>query len=195
MKPPTTSTLNGKLLGSTSYVFVAAALTPLFSFSVEALSEALRDWGDKTGALVVVSHDRSFCERITFTHVATVHDEQLVIEQRDARQGDWIIGDLSEQPTTETASSSENNGKSSSKEVDPKLRKQAYNAPKRITKLESLIEKAEEKIAALDEEMLSHGSDVGKLVDLTKEKEALEAQVVEYMEEWEELEELLSQVA
>jgi len=167
----------------------------LYPFSVEALGEALRDWGDKTGALVVVSHDRSFCEKIAFTHVATVCDGQLTIEQRNARHNDWNIGDLSAQPTTETESSFDNTRTSLSKEVDSKLRKQAYNAPKRIAELESLIEKAEEKIVALDEEMLSHGSDVGKLVDLTKEKETFEAQVVEYMEEWEDLEELLAQVA
>ena len=56
-------------------------------------------------------------------------------------------------------------------------------------------EDKEAAIALLEDEMLANGSDVGKLVDLTNEKEALEAQVMELMEEWEELETLLSRVA
>jgi ATPase subunit of ABC transporter with duplicated ATPase domains len=41
-----------------SFVFL---VLPLFLISVEALSEALSEWGDDQGALVVVSHDRTFC--------------------------------------------------------------------------------------------------------------------------------------
>ena len=37
--------------------------------------------------------------------------------------------------------------------------------------------------------MMANGSDVGKLVELSKDKEALELKVLEYMDEWEELEE------
>ena len=41
--------------------------------------------------------------------------------------------------------------------------------------------------------MMSSGNDVGKLVDLNSEKEKLEETVADYMEEWQELEELLAQ--
>ena len=68
-----------------------------------------------------------------------------------------------------------------------------FNAPKRIAKLESMIEEKEERIATIDAEMLENGSDVGKLVDLTAAKEKLEEEVMEFMEEWEELEALLAQ--
>lgn len=164
-------------------------------FSVEALSEALRNWGGDDGALVVVSHDRAFCEKIDFTHVATVQNGEISMEFRGARESDWVIGGLSsEASVSDEESSTSNEDAKVSKEVDAKLRKQAYNAPKRITKLEQLIEDAETKMVALDDEMLKHGSDVGKLVDLNNEKEALESQVMEYMNEWEELEALLAQV-
>ena len=64
---------------------------------VEALSDAISSWsGDKVGALVVVSHDRNFCEKINFTHVATVRDGKFTIEERPARDSDWIIQSLSE---------------------------------------------------------------------------------------------------
>eukprot|EP00957_Ditylum_brightwellii_P133949 10214118-Ditylum_brightwellii.AAC.1 len=49
------------------------------------------------------------------------------------------------------------------KEEQKLRRKMKYNAPKRISKLEELIEKAELKIANYDEEMMKFGDDVGKL--------------------------------
>jgi hypothetical protein len=92
------------------------------------------------------------------------------------------------------SSTSEDTGESADeKQLDPALRKRLFNAPKRISKLESMIEKAEGEIAVLDEEMLKHGSDVGKLVDLNNNKEALKVKVAEYMKEWEELEALLAE--
>jgi DNA repair exonuclease SbcCD ATPase subunit len=162
----------------------------------EALSEAVGKWGGDQGALVVVSHDRNFCERIPFTHVATVQDAKLILEERGVRESDWSSTDLSKQKTKNQQTSIENSRQDTEQTpVDPSLRKKLYNAPKRIEKLESLIEKAELKIAKIDEEMLSVGSDVGKLVDLNKEKETLSDAITEYMSEWEELEELLTQVA
>merc|ERR1711966_596786 len=58
--------------------------------SVEALSEVLSDWGDGKGSIVVISHDKAFCEQIGFTHVLTITDEgRLRLEQRDANINDW----------------------------------------------------------------------------------------------------------
>ena len=165
----------------------------------EALREAISKWGDDRGALVVVSHDKKFCQRIPFTHVATVRDGKLVLEERSVRDSDWDISDLSTQRSNQKLNSSANavegNNDKSGKEMDPALRKKLFNAPKRIEKLESMIEKAEARIAEIDEKMMAVGNDVGQLVDLNDEKEKLSNSVSEYMEEWEELEDLLSQMA
>jgi DNA repair exonuclease SbcCD ATPase subunit len=158
----------------------------------EALSESLSDWGGETGSLVVVSHDRNFCQRISFTHVATVKDGSLVLEERSARESDWSSAALS---TQIDVGSSDEEGSSlptanDTEEMDPAVRKKLYNAPKRIEKLESLIEGLEAKVAGLDDEMMTVGNDVGKLVDLQEAKEKLEASIAEYMDEWEDLEDL-----
>ena len=157
---------------------------------VEALSEALSDWGEDDGAVVVISHDRSFCEKVGFTHVATVEDGRLKLEQRSMREDDWRVVRTTLDANGEDGGATANE---ESKQLDPALRKKLFNAPKRISKLESMIEKTEEEISSINEKMLEHGSDVGKLVDLNKEKEALEAKVAEYMEEWEELEVLIAE--
>jgi ATPase subunit of ABC transporter with duplicated ATPase domains len=172
----------------------------LFVVSVEALSDALSEWGDDEGALVVISHDKAFCEQVGFTHVLTIQEDgTLKLEQRNTNEGDWDSSKSTLQRTqqegnNETTATATTAGADSDKGMDAMLRKQAYNAPKRIAQIESLIEKKEQKIAALDSEMLANGKDVGKLVDLTKEKEALEAEVMELMEEWGDLETLLAKV-
>ncbi|CAB9505190.1 Tylosin resistance ATP-binding protein TlrC [Seminavis robusta] len=157
---------------------------------VEALSDALTDWGKDDGAVVVISHDKEFCSKVGFTHVATVSDGKFKLEQRSMRNDDWQVVRTT---LGETDKEGTETGQPAKVEVDPAIRKKLFNAPKRISKLEELLEKTEEEIASLDEEMLANGSDVGKLVDLSKKKEELEAKVEEYMEEWEELEMLLAE--
>jgi flagellar biosynthesis GTPase FlhF len=168
-------------------------------YSVEALSEALSTWGEDTGAIVVISHDKAFCEKVGFTHVATVQDGSLKMEQRDTRESDWDSSTSSTQPTMTLANGSssleDNDNNPAAAEEKRKRKKLAYNAPKRIAKIEETVTKKEEKMAQLDDDMMLNGRDVGKLVDLTKQKEALETEVMELMEEWEELEGLLAQVA
>jgi ATPase subunit of ABC transporter with duplicated ATPase domains len=174
---------------------------------VEALAESLSTWGDDVGALVVISHDRAFCEQVGFTHVLTIRDNgTLLLEQRGTEDGDWDSSlattqrsldrqDDDDDATTTPTSTVSTTTTTVAKEIDPKIRKQAYNAPKRIARIEVMVEEAESRIAALEEEMLANGKDVGKLVDLSKEKEALETKVAGLLEEWEELESVLAAVA
>jgi DNA repair exonuclease SbcCD ATPase subunit len=161
--------------------------------SVEALSEALSEWGGEEGALVVISHDKAFCEQVGFTHVLTIQDDgTLKLEQRNTNENDWDTSKSTLQRSQQDSGSETNS--LPAVQVDEKMRKQAYNAPKRISKIESLVEQKEEKIATLEAEMLAIGNAVGKLVDLSKEKEALEAEVTKLMKEWEELETILAEV-
>jgi hypothetical protein len=134
---------------------------------------------------VVVSHDQVFCESLgDFTHVATVSNGRFVLEERTLQSSDWNEFESPLEDTNDTTSAKEVAG-------DRTLQKQAYNAPKRIEKLESLMEDLEIKVAAIDEEMLTNGSNVEKLMQLSEQKMALEAKIDDYMHEWEELEELL----
>lgn len=61
---------------------------------IDALATALSKWGGKDGAIVVISHDRSFCEEVGFTHVGTVMNGGLVLEQRELRDSDWEQYDI-----------------------------------------------------------------------------------------------------
>jgi ATPase subunit of ABC transporter with duplicated ATPase domains len=158
-----------------------------------ALSEALSDWGKEDGAVVVVSHDKAFCQEIGFTHIGTVQDGTLRVQERALRDGDWNMFDSE---TTDHDASEEEESTSSKPQVDRRrLQKLAYNAPKRIANLEELIEETESKMASIEEEMIANGSNMEKLMELTGKKDELDQKLASYMQEWEELEELLVTVA
>jgi ABC-type Mn2+/Zn2+ transport system ATPase subunit len=167
---------------------------------VEALSESLSNWGDNIGSLVVISHDRVFCEQVGFTHVLTIQNNgTLLLEQRNTNDKDWDSSTTTtqrlltdHQKNVDGNGGSTNNSSPPEKEIDPRKRKMAYNAPKRISKIENLVEELEEKIAKIDEQMLAIGNDVGRLVDLSKEKQSLEKKIEQLMEEWDELESILA---
>jgi ATP-binding cassette, subfamily F, member 3 len=61
---------------------------------IEALAKALSQWGGKDGAIVVISHDRSFCEEVGFTHIGTVMNGSLVVEQRGLTDKDWEMYEI-----------------------------------------------------------------------------------------------------
>ena len=131
-----------------------------------------------------------------FNTVGTVKDGSLVIEERSLNNSDWAQYDLASQ------ASERSDGAAVVVELSPEekeelkqKRKKAYNAPKRIQKLEKMIEESEENIAKLDDKMMSVGSDVGQLTDLSNEKIEIESKVADMMEEWEELELLLEELS
>lgn len=163
---------------------------------VEALSSTLGQWGEDYGAVLVVSHDRNFCDQIEFTHVATVYDGKFILEQRSVRESDWVIDGLSAAAAVvDRVKQDAEAQRADTSLLDPALRKKAFNAPKQIAKLEKKIGDLEARIAAIDEEMVAVGSDIGKLVSLNGRREKLESQVAGCLEQWEELEGLLAQVA
>lgn len=157
---------------------------------IQALSQALSEW---EGTVVIVSHDKSFCETIGFTHVGTVENGSYTMEERSLRPSDWSQFD--EESGSESTSDNVASVSKEQQQLDRKLQKQAYNAPKRIQKLEQLMEELEIKVASIEDEMIANGSNVKKLMELTQEKETLDAKIEDYMQEWEQLEELLLSVS
>jgi ATP-binding cassette subfamily F protein 3 len=61
---------------------------------INALAVALSTWGGQDGGIVVISHDREFCEQVGFTHVGTVMNGCLKLEQRPLRESDWDEYDI-----------------------------------------------------------------------------------------------------
>ena len=97
------------------------------------------------------------------------------------------------------ASSVERDGDAGAPDDDPAARaaaaaaerKRRVNAPKRIAKLEGLIETKEARVGALDGDLVAAGADAARAAELYADRAAAQAQVDELYAEWEELSELL----
>ena len=76
---------------------------------IDALAKALSGWGGKDGAVVVISHDRAFCDEVGFTHVGTVMNGGLVLEQRPLEERGLGNNMILAQPMPSTNSSSVKN--------------------------------------------------------------------------------------
>eukprot|EP00588_Corethron_pennatum_P004368 CAMPEP_0194286906 /NCGR_PEP_ID=MMETSP0169-20130528/33571_1 /TAXON_ID=218684 /ORGANISM="Corethron pennatum, Strain L29A3" /LENGTH=761 /DNA_ID=CAMNT_0039033451 /DNA_START=89 /DNA_END=2374 /DNA_ORIENTATION=- len=167
---------------------------------IEALSNALSTWGEKDGAVVVISHDRSFCDEVGFTHVGTVQDGTLVLEERSLDDRDWEQYDINgaavaTELTDASAPPPAVELTPEEKQEQKRMRKLAFNAPKQIKKLRAGITKSELRIKELSEEMMSVGKDVEKLTDLSQLEEKEQAKVDKMTSELVELEQLLIEIS
>jgi len=135
---------------------------------------------------------------VGFNTVGTVDNGELIIEERDLNANDWKRYDMASQQVGVDGLSLQEEEREltpEEKEEEKKKRKRAFNAPKRIQKIEQLINENEEKMVKIDAKMMEVGNDVGKLTDLSQDKEKLDMKVAELMEEWEELETLLEELS
>jgi hypothetical protein len=121
----------------------------------------------------------------------------VVVEERDLNEDDWKQYDLSASQLLdadeEEAIACKKELTLEEKQQQDQRRKRAFNAPKRILKIEQMIANSESRINDIDNEMMEVATDVGKLTDLTREKERQESKISELMEEWEELEILVAE--
>ena len=162
--------------------------------SIAALLDALEGYD---GALVVVSHDRPFCDALRCSHVAYVADGRCDVEERELRDADFCETDrgvsnaelLDDDGGAAALSAAE---AKAWREEERRLQKRRNAAPKKIEKLEGSIGAAEARMEELDGEMVAAGADVQALTELGAKKDALQAEVDAWYAEWDELEALLA---
>ncbi|EOD12548.1 hypothetical protein EMIHUDRAFT_247380 [Emiliania huxleyi CCMP1516] len=160
---------------------------PTNHLDVDAIAALLDAIGKFNGALVVVSHDRAFCEAIDATHVGYVADGKVLVEERSLRQSDFseldrgvvnVAGAVSAPPPPPSLAEPER----TEEERGPQ-----DSAPKPPESLEDKIAAAEAAIEALGAERASCGEEGALLAELEEEKRgALQAEVEAWRAELEE---------
>ena len=165
----------------------------------------LEDYLDNyEGIVITVSHDRYFLDRIARRIFAFEGNGRIV--QYEGGYSDYMVkrpepvkmgmsGSTNEKNDIDESNGAEKE-QTSSKQTwkHEKKVKFSYNEKSEYETIESDIEKLENKIADLDEKILKNASDFGKLNALTKEKEEVEAELLEKMDRWEYLEEIAQQI-
>ena len=164
----------------------------------------LEDYLDNyEGIVITVSHDRYFLDRVVRRIFAFEEGGQL--RQYEGGYTDYrnkaiaegrLTGSVDNTQTKQEVreASGEKTDAKSTWTHEKKL-KFTYKEQKEYETIEDDIAAMEERMGAIDDEMVKNAHDFVKLNELTKEKSALETSIEEKMERWAYLEELAAKIA
>ena len=171
---------------------------PTNHLDVDAIAALLDAIGKYNGALVVVSHDRAFCEALRATHVGYVSGGSCRVEERPLRDSDFSEADRGVRNSLGGGDDDDSNAELSAaeakaaRELERQRQKRLSAAPKKIATIESKVDALEAELQEIDGAMLQAGADVAKLAELGAAREGVQQRVDGLYAEWEELEELLA---
>lgn len=142
---------------------------------------------DFPGAVILVSHDRYFLDRLTIRTFAFEGNGR--ISHYTGGYSDWMKQKKEEEPAA----------KKKEKETAPprsrrKKLKFSYQEAKEYETIEEDITALEEQIAQMEADMAEVGTDFVKLADLAQQKEELDCRLLEKMERWEYLSQLAERI-
>ena len=177
------------MLSKANFLLLDEPTNHLDILSKDVLESALNSF---PGTICYVSHDRYFINK-TATRILDLTGNRLLnyignydyyIEKREAVEGAANLSNnnIEEKP----AEISDAKQEWIENKTAQAQKKKISNA---LNKCEKEIEKIEEKLSLIDEEFANPeiSSNVGKLMELQKEKTALEEKLEKLMNEWEEL--------
>ena len=177
------------MLSKANFLLLDEPTNHLDILSKDVLESALNSF---PGTICYVSHDRYFINK-TATRILDLTGNRLLnyignydyyIEKREAVEGAANLSNnnIEEKP----AEISDSKQEWIENKTAQAQKKKISNA---LNKCEKEIEKIEEKLSLIDEEFANPeiSSNVGKLMELQKDKTALEEKLEKLMNEWEEL--------
>jgi len=177
------------MLSKANFLLLDEPTNHLDILSKDVLESALNSF---PGTICYVSHDRYFINK-TATRILDLTGNRLLnyignydyyIEKREAVEGAAnLISNESKEKSVEISDSKQEWIENKTAQAQKKKLSNALN------KCEKEIEKLEEKLGLIDEEFSNPeiSSNVGKLMELQKEKSSLEEKLEKLMNEWEEL--------
>lgn len=151
---------------------------------------------DFPGAVIIVSHDRYFLDRLairTFGFEGSGNIRHYTggyssyANDREKRQAE---ADSIKNTKTEGSRTSKDDGRNQR----PKKLKFSYKEQREYETIEEDIEKIEKEIKAVEQAISENSSDFEKLSELAEQKEELDMQLLEKLERWEYLSELAARI-
>lgn len=165
------------LMKNPNVLFLDEPTNDLDVYTLEILENYLETF---MGAVIVVSHDRYFLDKVA--------DHLLVLENNEIKEYNGIVSDyIIQNPKI----SIEKN----------KVKKEVVNIPrftsqekKEFDNIENVIEDIENQIKKLKEEQVIYSTDYQKLMELSDEIEKLETLLLEKLDRWEYLNNINEQI-
>ncbi|MBF1010409.1 MAG: ABC-F family ATP-binding cassette domain-containing protein [Lachnoanaerobaculum sp.] len=177
------------MLSKANFLLLDEPTNHLDIVSKDVLENALNNF---PGTVCYVSHDRYFINK-TATRILDITENRLLnyignydyyIEKREA------VEEAANLTNTEQAEKPADVSESKKEWIDNKtVQAQKKKVKNALNKCEKEISEIEDKLQAVDEEFANpeNASNVGKLMELQKQKEALAKRLDKLMEDWEEL--------
>lgn len=168
---------------------------PTNDLDIDTLT-VLEDYLDEfPGAVLIVSHDRYFLDRLTIRTFAFEGEGR--IGHYNGGYTDWLLQHRKQEAQREAERASAKTSRPD-KVQDRKPRKKklkfSYQEAKEYETIEEDITALEEKLTEIEMQMNENARDFGKLSQLAAEKETLDSQLTEKMERWEYLSELAQRI-
>ena len=151
---------------------------------------------DFPGAVIIVSHDRYFLDRLAIRTFGFEENGNI----KHYIGGYSSYANDRERRQAEAANARKNKVEESvSKKADgrnqkPKKLKFSYKEQREYEAIEEDIERIESEIKGIEEEILEYSSDFEKLAALSEQKDALDMQLLEKLERWEYLSDLAARI-
>ena len=131
------------------------------------------------GAVVVVSHDRWFLDRVASRLFAFDGDGRLT--QYVCSFSDYLEAQAAKE---ETAKPRQESGQTAARRERPRELRMSYKEQREYETIDQRMAELQEKLGEIDAQIERHASDFVKLTDLAKEKEETERLLSEAEERW-----------
>ena len=188
------------MLSDSNFLILDEPTNHLDIVSKELLENALKNY---TGTVLYVSHDRYFINstatgiiHLTGNHINKyIGNYDYYLEKKEATETAYIRSSATAGTVTgnDTGALQASDNKQNNSRADWAKQKELKAAAKKLqtelNKTEKEIEAAESRLAEIDEQFSDpdNSSNVGLLMELTKEKDELDAKLEELLVYWEEL--------
>ncbi|MGO4785972.1 ABC-F type ribosomal protection protein TaeA [Paenibacillus sp. 2KB_20] len=176
---------------------------PTNDLDIQTLSVLEQYLDEFPGVCIVVSHDRFFLDRTVDKIMAFEGDGQIRVHVGSyseyaewmQRHGGEAAASKTEASSSKSASGSNDGTDSDSAKEAPRERlKFSYKEQREYEQIDGLIEAAESKLASIQSEMETAGSDAARLQELMKAQEETERELEHLMERWTYLNELAEKI-
>lgn len=176
---------------------------PTNDLDIQTLSVLEQYLDEFPGVCIVVSHDRFFLDRTVDKIMAFEGNGQIRVHVGSyseyaewmQRHGGEAAGSKTEASSSKSASG-DNGGSDNSpaKEAPRERLKFSYKEQREYEQIDGLIEDTESKLASIQSEMETAGSDAARLQELIKAQEETERELEHLMERWTYLNELAEKI-
>ncbi|MGW8825984.1 ABC-F type ribosomal protection protein TaeA [Paenibacillus lautus] len=173
---------------------------PTNDLDIQTLSVLEQYLDEFPGVCIVVSHDRFFLDRTVDKIMAFEGNGQIRVHVGSyseyaewmQRHGGEAAGGKAEASSAKPASGGSGSG--SAQEAPRERLKFSYKEQREYEQIDALIEAAENKLASIQSEMETAGSDAARLQELMKSQEETEGELEHLMERWTYLNELAEKI-